>query len=115
MSEILRQRVREISGELIRIQGPIRILDAVKWSSATELSFLNLRGRTPPRVSPEYYRQNDMNFVVNDKLAELKHLRARVHSHVGEADGVGAILSEIVEDYIQVVRMLEARGTRRFG
>jgi uncharacterized protein (TIGR02421 family) len=115
MANLLSDLVREISRDLIAIQGPIRILDAVKWSPEIEAKFLSSHGRELPDVNTDTYQRNPLGFSPEAKLEELRGLRRKITTQIGEADGLGGILRDIVDGYERAVQMLEARGTTRFG
>lgn len=109
-----RQKLKTLSDQLVNIQRPIMILDAIKWPRELQQQFLNTGGREPPAVDVAYYEQQKLNFDTGSKRQELKQLRAAIVKNLGKHDALGNILRRTVDQYLIVVDLLEQRGKPGF-
>jgi uncharacterized protein (TIGR02421 family) len=98
-----------LSQRLLDVQRPIRILHALRWSSSLEERFARSKYRELPE--PVY---EELGFDVEAKKRELCELLADVERELGSSDPLGAILHASVAEYLDVVELLESRGTKRF-
>jgi uncharacterized protein (TIGR02421 family) len=98
-------QLRRLSDAVVQAQRPIRILKAVNWDSAVHERFFRLGARELPR--PEY---PPLGFSPVDKVQELKALRRQIRGK----NPMENLLREKCGEFIVVVRMLAARGSRRF-
>ena len=98
-------RLRHLSEQLVAVQRPIRILKAINWDPAVNQRFLRQGGRELPR--PELA---PLGFEPEAKVRELRALKRTIRGR----NPVEALLREKCDEYALVVRMLAARGTRRF-
>ncbi|WP_237133548.1 flavohemoglobin expression-modulating QEGLA motif protein [Pseudohongiella sp. O18] len=108
-------QVKRLSDQLIELQKPIRILDAIKWSSSLEKTFLAANGTEMPRLDPDHYQRIDLGFspeLLRDRFLEL---RREVRRKLGRRDGLGSILCDTVDQYLLVIELLRHRGTVDFG
>lgn len=109
-----KEKVKRLSQRIVEAQRPIRILDAVKWDSSIELELKKSRYRHMPKVDVEYYQKIDIGFDAPKKLEELKDIIKDIELTLGTEDDVGRLLQEIAGQYMDVVEMLLARGTKKF-
>lgn len=109
-----KEKVKKISERIVEIQRPIRILDAIKWTTPVEESLRKGKFKQMPKMGPEYYEKIDLGFDPVKKLEELKSLSKEIDTLLGAKDLLGRLLKSIAEEYITVVEMLQARGTKRF-
>jgi len=118
MSESLAQYqedLRRFSDELIRIQTPIKILDAIKWPREMEERFLSSKGTVLPAITQDFYQKIALPFDPVKTQAELLSLKQDIHRRLGKKDKLGKILVANVDQYRLVVDMLGHRGTPVFG
>ncbi|MFZ9595845.1 MAG: flavohemoglobin expression-modulating QEGLA motif protein [Bdellovibrionia bacterium] len=109
-----KEKIRRLSQKIVDAQKPIRILEAIKWDPSWELEFKKSHYRTIPKVTPGYYEQIGMGFDPEKKIEELKAIHADIVLSLGQDDEIGNLLKKIALQYIDVVEMLKARGTKRF-
>ena len=109
------RRVRDLSDHLIRLQKPIRILDAIKWPSNSASRFFESGCRELPNINRAHYESNPLGFDGSVLKAELRSLRSDIKRKLGVNDGLGRILVTTAEQYLQVIDMLEHRGQKAFG
>lgn len=114
-SDAYRARVRELSDRLVEVQRPIRILDAIKWTSEVKEAFLAADGREEPRVDRAYYEARPLPFSPAEKRLQLLELERDVQRTLGSFNPVGQILRRMCREYQTVVAMLEARGLPEFS
>ncbi|KUE81603.1 flavohemoglobin expression-modulating QEGLA motif protein [Aeromonas schubertii] len=112
--EQYRQQLRRLSDELLAIQKPIRILDAIKWPRQLEEEFFASGACHLPRVDRHFYEAIPLSFDPHHTYRELRELRERIVRHLGAHDELGQILQQTVEQYMVVCEMLRSRGTPDF-
>ena len=109
-----KEKVKRLSQRIVEAQRPIRILDAVKWDHTIEQELKKSKYRQMPKINAEYYQKIDIGFDAPKKLDELKDIVNDIELTLGATDSLGLLLKEIAEQYMDVVEMLLARGTKRF-
>ncbi len=113
MKDQIKQELLSISKELNKAQKPIRILDAVKWDKELKDFFIKTKFREIPKAGAEYYAKRPLPYDVDKKIQELEDIRKKVKSSL-KGHPVSKILERNVHQYQDVVRMLDARGTKDF-
>lgn len=108
-----KERVSRLAQRLVDAQRPIRVLNAIKWESSVFEAFRDSGWRRLPSVGAEDYARVSLGFEPVSKQAEFAAIIADVQADLGN-DGIGRILRHTAEQYIDVVEMLQSRGTRRF-
>ncbi len=112
---LYRETIRELSDELVALQGPILILDAIAWDDGVAASFFAAGATKQPHVDADYYRSSrPLRFDPLTTLAAFQDLRMRVLDRLG-SEAVGGLLTSRIDEYLQVIAMLESRGTPRFA
>lgn len=99
------EQLHRFSEAIVAAQRPIRILKAVNWDPAVHDRFFRQGASELPH--PEL---QPLGFDAAAKLKELRALKRQMRGH----NPVEALLREKCDEYALVVRMLAARGTRRF-
>ena len=100
-----REQLRRFSDAIVAAQRPIRILKAINWDAAVHQRFFRQGAKELPR--PEL---PPLGFAPAAKEKELRALKRQIRGH----NPVEALLREKCDEFVLVVRMLAARGTRRF-
>lgn len=109
-----KEKIRRLSLRIVDAQRPIRILEAIKWDPSIEQELRKGKFKVLPKIGPEYYQQRDIGFDPVKKLDEFKEITADIILTLGADDSIGNLLCRISEEYIDVVKMLQARGTKEF-
>lgn len=113
MSE--RSTISELSNRLVELQQPIRVLDAVAWTSEVEADFFAHDAGRQPAVDAAYYRAHrPLRFEPDDLRAEFVGLAKQVTQRLGTSP-VGGLLLNRVREYLRVLDLLDARGTTEFS
>lgn len=111
----LHHTIRQLSDELVLLQQPIRILDAVAWGDDVARAFFDAGAKSQPAVDTAYYAEHrPLRFDPAEQRNGLTELRKRIEHALGDAP-VGGLLIGRVEEYLRVIDLLEARGTPAFG
>jgi uncharacterized protein (TIGR02421 family) len=97
--------LRRISDAIVAAQRPIRLLRALNWDPAVHERFFRHGARELPQ--PSYA---PLGFDAGAKLRELKGLRRRIRGR----NPVEDLLRKKCDEFADLVRLLSARGTRRF-
>lgn len=109
-----RERLKTLSDQLVAIQRPILILDAIKWPHHMEQQFFDNGARELPSVDAQFYQQQPLAFDPATKRDELTQLKRAIIKQLGKSDKLGKILQDTVDQYRVVIDMLEARGQPGF-
>ena len=110
-----RETVRSFSDELVALQQPIRILDAIAWGDDVAADFFAAGCDRQPEVDAEYYAtRRPLRFEPDDVRAGFADLRIRISRRLGSAPIEGLLVGRI-DEYLRVVDLLEARGTVAFS
>lgn len=100
-----REYLRRISDAIVHAQKPIRVLRSINWDPLVHERFFKHGARELPR--PEYL---PLGFDVSAKVRELRAVRRTIRGK----NPVEELLRRKCDEFILVVQMLAARGTRRF-
>jgi uncharacterized protein (TIGR02421 family) len=109
-----KEKVAGLSQRIVEAQRPIRLLHSIRWGVEVEAEFRRGRWKGLPPVDRAFYEANDPGFDPAQLGATFADLRADVVRALGESDDVGRILAETCDEYRQVCRMVEVRGTKEF-
>lgn len=109
-----KEKVKQLSLAIVEAQKPIRILNSIKISGSVEQEIKNLKFKSIPKISDDFYEKANLGFDPEKKRQELQEIRQNIAFHLGENDDVGLLLTNIVDEYLLVVKMLESRGTQEF-
>ena len=109
-----RQKIKSLSDQLVTIQRPIMILDAIKWPREIQQAFFNKDGRELPSIDASYYDQYRFNFDPELKRQELKEIQRSIVKNLGKHDALGNIMRRTVDQYLIVIDMLQQRGKPGF-
>jgi uncharacterized protein (TIGR02421 family) len=109
-----RQKLKILSDQLVAIQRPIMILDAIKWPRDLQQQFMQNGARELPAIDATYYEKQRLGFDPAVKQDELKTLRRLIVKNLGKHDALGNILRHTVDQYLIVIDMLQQRGKPGF-
>ena len=109
------ERLKSLSDQLVALQRPIRILDAIKWPAELETRFRASQGRELPALDADFYQRQPLAFDPQQMRQKLTGLKAEVRRQLGRGDALGKILAATIEQYQLVIDLLQARGTGDFG
>lgn len=111
----MRQKIRALSDQLVTLQQPIRILDAIGWGDDVAARFFEGGQRTQPDIDADYYRTHKpLRFEPAQQREGFERLRADVSAQLGESP-IATLLLGRIDEYLRVIDLLEARGTPDFG
>ncbi|TAK62097.1 flavohemoglobin expression-modulating QEGLA motif protein [Methylobacter sp.] len=107
--------VKALSDRIVKAQQPIRILDAIKWDDQIKQAFFEGNCKNPPIVTPDYYQKRPLGFDPNEKKHEFYQIERDLMRKLGQLNPLSVIMRRICKEYLDVVRMLEARGKPTFA
>jgi len=110
-----KERIKRLSLRLVEAQRPIRILDAIKWEPWVEEKLRKSKFKEIPVLDAKYYEGLGLGFDPHGKIDELRALITDIDLELGSDDEIGKLLKKIAQEYIDVVHLLLARGTKKFG
>ena len=110
-----KQTLRDLSDRIVAAQRPIRILDHIKWEPSIQEEFFRNGARELPKVDLSYYQNRALGFDPAKKRQEFHDIDRDITRTLGQFNSLGGIMRRMCREYIQVVRMLEGRGTPEFG
>jgi len=114
-TQVYLTKLKALSDQLVSLQKPIRILDAIKWPTETQERFLAADGKRLPDINQNYYDQMPLSFDRHKLADAFIELERDVQRQLGQHDALGRILSDTITQYRLVLEMLGARGSSRFG
>ena len=109
-----RETLKALSDQLVQLQRPILILDAIKWPQHTEQEFFAQDARRLPPIDGEHYARQTLGFNPQAKQDELKQFTYAVKKQLGKHDTLGRILQNTANQYRIVIDMLLQRGQAGF-
>ncbi len=107
--------VKALSDRIVKAQQPIRILDAIKWDDQIKQAFFDGNCKKSPIVTPDYYQNRPLGFDPNEKKHEFYQIERDLKRKLGQLNPLSVIMRRICKEYLDVVRMLEARGKPTFS
>jgi uncharacterized protein (TIGR02421 family) len=113
--EPYQRTVRALSDQLVEAQRPIRILDAIKWDASVQEAFFKSGCRELPPVDRAYYEARPLGFNPAETRQKFQELEHSIRRELGQFSPVGVIMRRMCHEYIEVTRMLEARGLPEFS
>ena len=106
--------IHALSQRIVAAQSDIRILNAIKWPLEVKQNFFNSRCQEPPRVDRGTYEKNPLGYDPATKVEEFYAIERDIRRHLGQFSGLGNIMMRMCREYREVIRLLQARGTREF-
>lgn len=109
------QKIKKISDRLVKLQEPIRILDAIQWNEEIKKQFFKDGFKELPAVSADYYQnQRALEFDPQTLSANFKSLQKEIKLKLGKNDIAGKIMYRMCAEFQFVLEMLQARGSDSF-
>jgi uncharacterized protein (TIGR02421 family) len=109
-----KEKVKLFSERIVEAQRPIRILDAVKWEPSFEEKVRKSKFKDMPKIGPDQYALIPLGFDPVKKIEEFKAIVEDLETAFGAGDELGDYLQRNALQYIDVVQMLQNRGTKTF-
>jgi uncharacterized protein (TIGR02421 family) len=108
-------RVRALSGRVVAAQRGIRVLDAVKWGEDLQAAFFASDCRELPHVDAAYYERVPLSFDPTDARGAFRDIQRDIAAQLGRANPAGQLMHRMCDEYLDVIDLVAARGTARFG
>lgn len=105
-----KETLAALGQRVLEAQRPIRVLQSLRWPAEVEEVFFRNGQRELPAVAYDA----DLGFDPVEKLVALEDILRDLDRELGPSDRLARIVRATVDEYRDVVRMLEARGTRAF-
>ena len=109
-----KEKIKRLSKRIVDAQKPIRILDSIKWDPSVEEALRKGKFKQMPKVGKDHYANRPMSFDPEKKIEEFNDIVSDIYSSLGKDDQLTPLLVSICEQYSDVVRMLQSRGTKQF-
>ncbi len=109
-----KENIKRLSEMVVEAQRPIRILDAIKWSSDIDEKLQKSKFKEMPKVDKEYYDNMPLGFDPDKKIDEFEQIIQQIKSQLGPSDELGQAMTNNCLEYQDVARMLKVRGTKEF-
>lgn len=110
----LLESVRRLSDRLVQLQAPIRVLDAINWNRSVRETFFQNKTQKLPEIDVQTYQEKALGFDPAELRQAISQLQRDIVRELGQLSPVTALMTRACREYRDVIRMLEARGTRDF-
>lgn len=114
MDKQLLEKARELSDRLVKLQTPIRILDAISWPKITREEFFLHNAQRLPDITQAYYESRVPGFDTVALRQALAELQRDIVRNLGQLSPITQLMKRACREYRDVIRMIEARGTADF-
>ena len=81
-------KTRDLSDQLIALQTPIRILDAINWDKQTKEEFFRQKCQKNPLIDLAYYQQRDLGFVPSELRQAFSTLHRNIINQLGQLNPI---------------------------
>ncbi len=115
MGETYEETVRALSDAIVDAQGPMRILNAIKWDDDVREAFFAGNFRQQPAIDAEWYTSRDLGFDLDATRDRFLDIELQINQSLGTTSQLAQLLKQTCEQYRLTLDMLEARGTEAFG
>lgn len=109
------QKIRTLSDQLVELQRPIRILDAIKWDENIKSEFFKNKCQQLPKINRDYYNRNPLAFSPEELSAQFHTLIREIKNQLGQYTGISKIMIRLCEEYCQAILMIQSRGKPLFA
>ncbi len=107
--------VRSISDAIVDAQGPVRILNAIKWDEQVRDVFFASGCREQPDIDADWYAERDLGFDLDEVRSRFVDIELQINASLGTTSGLAQLLKRTCEQYRLTLDLLAARGTESFG
>lgn len=111
----VKKLIRDLSDRIVAAQRPIQILDSIKWDDQIKQDFFKNHFKKLPAITTEYYAKRPLPYDPLVKVEEFHQIIRDINQTLGGSTGIGKIMIRVCEEYIKVMTMIEARGTKKFS
>lgn len=101
-----REYIKKISDRIVAAQRPIKILKSINWDDSVHTRFFAKNATTLPK--PTYA---PLPYDAKAKIAEF----SEIHASITGNNPLEELLRRKCDEFVDVVQMLQARGTKRFN
>ncbi len=115
MGETYEETVRALSDAIVDAQGPMRILNAIKWDDEIRDEFFARNCREQPAIDADWYASRDLGFDLDAARERFLDIELRINQSLGTTSPLAQLLKQTCEQYRLTLDLLEARGTEGFG
>lgn len=107
--------VRSLSDAIVEAQGPLRILNAIKWDDQVRDAFFASDCREQPAVDADWYASRALDFDIEAIRDDFLEIELSINTSLGTTSHVAQLLKQTCEQYRLTLDLLDARGTDAFG
>jgi len=115
MAETYEETVRAISDAIVEAQGPVRVLNAIKWDEPVRAAFFAAGCREQPAIDADWYARRELGFDLDAARERFLDIELRIGASLGTTSTLSQLLRRTCEQYRLTLDLLEARGTDGFG
>ena len=87
MAETYEETVRAISDAIVEAQGPVRVLNAIKWDEPVRDAFFASGCREQPAIDADWYARRDLGFDLDAARERFLDLEQRIGTSLGTTSG----------------------------
>ncbi|MGK2930501.1 MAG: flavohemoglobin expression-modulating QEGLA motif protein [Acidimicrobiales bacterium] len=109
------ETVRTLSDAIVEAQGPLRILNAIKWDEQVRDAFFASGCREQPAVDADWYASRELDFDIEAIRDDFLEIELSINTSLGTTSHVAQLLKQTCEQYRLTLDLLDARGTDGFG
>ncbi len=109
------ETVRTLSDAIVEAQGPMRILNAIKWDDEIRDTFFASDCREQPAVDADWYADRELGFDLDATRENFLDIELQINQSLGTTSQLAQLLKSTCEQYRLTLDLLEARGTEAFG
>lgn len=109
------ETIRSISDAIVDAQGPVRILNAIKWDDSVRDRFFASGAREQPAIDAAWYESNDHGVDVEASRERFQDIELSINTRLGTTAPISQLLKRTCEQYRLTLDLLDARGTDAFG
>lgn len=107
--------VRSLSDAIVEAQGPLRILNAIKWDDTVRDAFFASGCTQQPAVDAEWYASRELGFDIDAIRDDFLDIELSINTSLGTTSQLAQLLKQTCEQYRLTLDLLDARGTDGFG
>ena len=101
-------KTRELSDQLIALQTPIRILDAINWDKQIKEEFFRQKCQKNPLIDRAYYQQRDFGFGSSELLLSFSSVHCNIINQLGHINLIFHYIVNILPDAPKNIGIIDA-------